>query len=151
MDKVKKVAAWVSVCVACVGSAEGLRQTAYQDPIGIWTGCFGETKDIKPGDRWTKKQCEDKLGARIEEFGRGVDECVKVALPPARKAAFTSTAYNIGVAAFCRSSMVRKINAGDVQGACDALLLYVKAGGVTFPGLVKRREQEREMCLEGVS
>jgi lysozyme len=83
----------------------------------------------------------------VQEFGRGVDGCIHHQLPPQRKAAYTSAAYNIGVDAFCRSSMARKENAGDVQGACDALLLYVYAKGVKLPGLVKRREQERELCL----
>jgi lysozyme len=45
------------------------------------------------------------------------------------------------------STLARKENAGDVPGACDELLRWTKAKGVTLPGLVKRREQERELCL----
>jgi lysozyme len=68
-------------------------------------------------------------------------------MSPSRKAAYTSFAYNVGIEAFCRSSVAWKFNGGDSVGSCDALLLYVKAKGITLPGLVKRREQERELCL----
>ena len=149
----KRAAAWVAVCVGCVAGFEGLRTVAYRDasPAEIWTVCYGETKGITKDSRYTPEQCKEMLGARIEEFGRGVDACVKAELPPERKAAFTSTAYNIGIGAFCKSSIVRKINAGDVRGACDELLRWVKAGGITLPGLVKRREQERQLCLKGLT
>ena len=100
------------------------------------------------GDRKTIDQCKTLLGNRVLEFGAGVDRCVKVALPPARKAALTSFAYNVGITAMCRSSIVKKLNTGDIQGGCDAFRLYVKAGDVVLRGLVKRREEERRLCLE---
>lgn len=145
--KAKKAVTWVSVCVACVAGAEGLRTVAYRDPVGIPTACFGETNGVELGQTYTVEQCKDMLGTRVLEFGRGVDACIHHPLPPRRKAAYTSAAYNIGVETFCKSSMARNENAGDVQGACDALLLYVYAKGIKLPGLVKRRKQERELCL----
>lgn len=143
----RKHVAWVSICIGCVAGAEGIRTVAYKDPVGIPTICFGETADVKLGDRATLEQCKAKLGVRVQEFGRGVDGCIHHPLPATRKAAYTSAAYNIGVESFCKSSMARKENAGDVAGACDALLLYVYAKGIKLPGLVKRREQERALCL----
>jgi lysozyme len=143
----KKHVAWLSICVGCVAGAEGLRTVAYKDPVGIWTGCFGETANVQQGDRWTVEECKTKLGTRVEEFGRGVDRCVHVPLSPSRKAGYTSLAYNIGAEAFCKSSVARKANDGDLQGSCDAILLYVYAKGIKLPGLVKRREQERALCL----
>lgn len=143
----RKHVAWLSICVGCVASAEGLRTVVYLDPVGIPTYCFGETKGARVGDTYTPEQCKEQLGARVAEFGRGVDRCIDHPLPATRKAAYTSAAYNIGIEAFCKSSMARKENAGDVPGACDALRLYVYAKGVKLPGLVKRREQERELCL----
>lgn len=143
----KKHVAWISICIACVGAEEGLRTVAYRDPVGIWTGCFGETKDVYPEDRWTPEQCREKLGSRIEEFGRGVDSCVHVPMSPSRKAAYTSLAYNVGIDTFCKSSVAHKANAEDTQGSCDAMLLYVYAKRIKLPGLVKRRERERELCL----
>lgn len=147
----RKKVAWVSICVACVAGEEGLRTVAYKDPVGIPTICFGETKGVKLGDKATVEQCKAMLGDRVLEFGRGVDSCVRVELPETRKAAFVSFSYNVGTEAFCKSTLVKKLNAGDTVGACDELLRWTSAKGITLPGLVKRREQERAMCLEGLA
>lgn len=149
MTRTKKATAWVSICIGCVAGAEGLRTVAYKDPVGIPTACFGETQGVRMGQTYTLEQCREMLGKRVEEFGAAVDRCVLVPLPPARKAGLTSFAYNVGPEAFCRSTLVVKLNAGDVPGACDELRRWTKAKGITLPGLVKRREQERELCLAG--
>lgn len=145
-DKAKKPAAWVAVCVACVSGAEGLRQVAYRDPVGIPTICFGETRNVNLGDSATVEQCKEMLGSRIEEFGRGVDRCVTVPMSPSRKAAFVSFSYNVGIKAFCTSTLVRKVNAGDPM-ACDELLRWNRANGIPLPGLTVRRQEERHLCL----
>ena len=149
--KNKKRATWVAICVACTGTFEGLRTVAYRDPVGIPTVCFGETLGVKIGDKFTADQCKEMLGERVLEFGRGVDKRTKVELPPERKAALVSFAYNVGVDAYCNSTLTRKLNAGDTVGACNELLRWTKAKGITLPGLVKRREQERELCMEGIA
>lgn len=147
----KKKAAWIAICVSCVSGAEGLRQYAYRDPVGIPTICFGETRGIKMGDKATVEQCKDMLNVRIEEFGVGVDKCVKVPLPPERKAATVSFAYNVGVKKFCESTMARKLNAGDILGACNEFSRWTYAHGIPLPGLVKRRAEERRLCMIGLS
>lgn len=147
----KAGAKWVAICVGCVAGFEGLRQVAYLDPVGIPTVCFGETEGVRLGDQYSAEDCRRMLGERVLEFGAAVDRCVTVPLPPSRKAALTSFAYNAGADAFCRSTLVRKLNAGDTVGACNELSRWVKAGGITLPGLVKRREQERKLCMEGVA
>jgi lysozyme len=86
------------------------------------------------------------LGARVLEFGAAVDRCVRAPMSPSRKAGLTSLTYNVGTDAFCSSTLVRRLNAGD-PAACDELLRWTKAKGITLPGLVKRREQERALCL----
>ena len=153
LEQHKQKAAWVVICVACVGGFEGLRTSTYFDVGGIPTACFGETKNIKVGDKFTAKQCEEMLGNRIErDFGPGVDKCIRHALPPHRKAAYTSFAYNVGTSAFCGSSVARKENLGDYTGACNSLMAWnkIKVGGVLIysPGLNNRREQERQLCLK---
>lgn len=142
----RKTVAWVSICVGCVAGAEGLRTVAYSDPVGIPTICFGETDGVKLGDKATAEECRDKLGARVLEFGAAVDRCVHTPMSPHRKAGLTSFAYNVGPEAFCRSTLVTKLNIGD-PAACDELLRWNKAKGVPLPGLTKRREQERALCL----
>lgn len=153
----KKRAGIVAICIACIAPAEGLRRVAYSDPIGIPTICFGETQNpdgskVKLGQKATTKECEGLLAERVErDFIPGVERCAPVPMPDTRKAALTSFAYNVGVETFCKSSVARNIAKGDVQGGCDALLLYTKAGGITLPGLVKRRQSERELCLQIMS
>ena len=152
MPAPKKVAAWVAVCVACTGAFEGLRTIAYRDPVGIPTFCFGETlhptgRPVQLGDTATANECKDLLAARVLEFGNGVDRCLTRPARPNQKASYTSLAYNIGITGFCKSSIAKKHNAGDDAGACEAILLYDKARGVTLPGLVKRRGEERRICL----
>lgn len=143
----KKLPAWLLACALCVSGAEGLRTVAYKDPVGIPTICFGETKGVKLGDRKSVEHCEGLLIKRLAEFDRGVSECVRVALPDTRRAALVSFAYNVGVPAFCGSTLVAKLNVGDIAGACDQMRRWVYAKGVKFPGLVKRREEERALCL----
>ncbi len=141
-----------AICVACIAPAEGLRRVAYSDPVGIPTICFGETRGVKLGERATTEQCKAMLETRVvQDFIPGVEKCVKVPMPAEREAAFVSFAYNVGVEKFCKSSVARKYNSGDTAGACDALLLYTKARGITLPGLVKRRENERQLCMEGIT
>ena len=151
MADAKKVAAWLAICVGCVASFEGLVLVTSRDPIGIPTYCFGETENARLGERHTADECRALLGRRVAEFGLAVDRCVTVPLPPARKAALVSFSYNVGAQAFCDSTLVRKLNSGDTVGACDQLLRWTKAGGFELPGLVKRRQQERQLCLEGTA
>lgn len=147
----KKTAAWVAICASCVAGAEGLRTYAYRDPVGIPTICFGETKGVRMGDKATADECKDMLIDRVQEFGDGVDACVKRPLPNETKAAFTSFAYNVGVAKFCGSTMARKAASGDLAGACNELPRWNKANGVPLPGLTNRREKERELCIKGLA
>lgn len=145
----RRKAGAVAIAVGLVGGFEGLRQTAYQDfsPARVWTVCYGETDGVKRGDHYSKAECDAMLAGRLEEFERGVRSCVSASLTDRQMAASISLAYNIGVGAFCRSSVARAFNAGDIRGGCDAFLRFNRAGGIVFPGLTKRREAERQLCL----
>jgi lysozyme len=146
----RKKAGAIAIAVACVSGFEGLRQVAYTDPVGIPTACFGETKGVELGQRYTLAQCKGMLNTSLLEADAAVKKCVTVPLPDPRRAAAISLTYNVGAEAFCRSTLVKKLNAGDVVGACDEFLRWTRAGGVELPGLVKRRQQERELCMRGL-
>lgn len=124
---------------------------SYPDVGGIWTICHGQTQGVKKGDTATKQQCDDDLAKGLVKYGAGVDRCINHALADNRKAAFVSVSWNIGVPAFCSSSMAKFENAGWPIAACDALLKWNKvriAGLLTpWPGLTNRREKERRLCL----
>jgi lysozyme len=146
----RQKAAWLVICTSLCAGAEGVRQSAYRDVTGIPTICFGETRDVKITDRKTLAECNAMLEGRLQEFANGVDRCVKVDLPPSRKAGMVDFAYNEGTGAFCKY-IAPDLNAGNTQKACDHLLHFTTAGGVTFPGLVTRRQNERKLCMEGLT
>lgn len=147
----KQRAGWCAIAVACVSGFEGLRQSAYADPVGIPTICFGETKGVQLGQRRTMDECKGMLADSLEIANRGVDACIKAPLPDYRRAALVSFTYNVGQGNLCSSTLARKINAGDVAGGCNELSRWTRARGIELPGLVKRRAAEREMCLKGLS
>lgn len=133
-----------------VAQYEGLRTKAYLDPIGIPTICYGETLNVEMGDVQTEENCKTMLTARLGTFAIAVDAAIKPDVKPEVLAAFSSLAYNIGIGAFQKSSVARLANEGRTREACDFMLRYKYAGGKVLPGLVKRREAERKLCLSGV-
>ncbi len=156
MSRLKKTGVGLTVAgslaVGLVGAWEGLRTKAYRDVVGIPTVCFGETRGVKMGDKYTVDECKAMLGDALAEFETNMRRCLNNPdkIPDKPYVAFLSLSYNIGTGAFCRSTVARKANAGDLKGACDAILMWNRAGGRVIQGLVNRRQDERKMCLEGV-
>lgn len=156
MSRLKKTGVGLTVAgslaVGIVGAWEGLRTKAYRDVVGIPTVCFGETRGVKMGDQYTVDECKAMLGDALVEFETNMRRCLNNPdkIPDKPYVAFLSLSYNIGTGAFCRSTVARKANAGDLKGACDAILMWNRAGGRVIQGLVNRRQDERKMCLEGV-
>ncbi len=62
-----------------------------------------------------------------------------------------SITYDIGNGAFCKSTLARKLNAGDIVGACSEFPKWNKAAGIRLPGLTKRRTAERPLCLNWIA
>lgn len=127
--------------------------TAYRDVVGIPTACFGETLGIRMGMKFTKAECEKMFVVRLDEFANAVEKCApRVAeLSDRTYVQFVSLAYNIGTGGFCKSTVKRRIQAGDFRGACEAILMWDKAGGRKIKGLTKRRQAERADCIAGLS
>lgn len=124
----------------------------YRDIVGVWTQCSGETLHVTaatPAE--TAEGCAIKLDKRLAGFAQAVAACT----PSLRGhdpqwAAATSLAYNIGSAAYCRSTVDRRFDAGQWRAACDAMLAWDKAGGRVVRGLANRRAAERSLCLKGL-
>lgn len=148
-SRLKKGGAGLAAAIALIGTWEGVRTVAYRDIVGVPTVCFGETRGVKMGDRYTMEECRAMLGDGIVEFEAGMRKCLAKpdAVPEKAYVAFLSLSYNIGTGAFCKSTVARRANAGDVKGACDAILAFNKAGGRVVQGLVNRRADERRICL----
>jgi lysozyme len=140
----------MSIAAVCVTKFEGTRYAAYQDSGGVWTLCEGHTKGVRAGDTATREQCDAWRSQDLNQASEAITQCVHVPLTVTERAAYISFVYNVGSAAFCKSTLVRKLNGGDHKGACEQLLRWTYADGVQLPGLVTRRVSERDMCLEGL-
>jgi lysozyme len=130
---------------------EGTKLSTYRDMGGVLTYCTGATENAAWGKTYTPAQCRAQLDRDLERHAAGIAMCIPLArLTDGQKVAFVDVAYNIGVSGFCGSSMARRTNAGDMVGACNALLMWNKVGGKEVRGLTRRRQAERELCLKGV-
>lgn len=137
--------------------AEGLRQYAYLDPPGILTVCYGSTTDVVRGKKYSLEECKARLETDMNAAIATVDRCVP-GLPESVLAAFGDAVYNIGPKVACskkQSTAARMLAAGDYKGACNQLPRWNKSVilgvAVALPGLTKRRNAEREVCLSGLA
>lgn len=130
---------------------EGRVLKTYRDIGGVLTYCDGATENAQAGKTYSPAECDAQLDRDLERHAAGIAKCVPMdRLTDGQRVAFVDAAYNIGVPAFCGSSMARRANAGDMVGACDALLMWNRAGGREVAGLTRRRQRERELCLRGL-
>lgn len=152
MSRLKKGAAITGLAITLIGGFEGLRTKAYLDVAKVPTICFGETRGVKMGDTKTVAECKEMLGTRLVEFETEMRRCLRNpdGLTDGQYVAFLSLSYNIGSGAFCRSTLVRKANAGQMSAACNELLKWNRAAGMEWPGLTRRRKEERKYCMEGI-
>lgn len=127
------------------------RLRAYPDPGtggAPFTIGWGSTgPDIRNGTVWTQEQADARLAQEVAEKAAGVAALVTVPVSDAQLGALTSLAYNIGLGNVRSSTVLRKLNGGDVAGAADAFLMWTKAAGRELPGLVRRRQAERALFL----
>jgi lysozyme len=144
------VALAIALASPMIARWEGTRTDPYRDIAGRWTVCTGETR--VPMRRRTPSECAAMLRRAIDhDFAPGVLRAVPgLAERPHQLAASISLSYNIGLAAFARSTVARRFNAGDWRGGCEAFALWTRAGGRVVHGLERRRRDERRLCLTGL-
>ena len=131
---------------------EGRELEAYKDVVGVWTICDGDTQNVTPGQVATVAECNARLERQLIAHAEPVLVCTPgLRDHPEELAAASSLAYNIGVSAYCRSTVDRRFDAGDFKGGCDAFLMWNKAGGREIKGLTNRRRAERDICLQGAA
>lgn len=126
---------------------EGLRTEAYLCPAGVWTIGYGHTKGVVKGMKITPYEAEELLREDLEFFERGVFAMLEVAVTDGEFAALVSLAFNIGLTALQKSTLIRLLNEGDYEKAADQFLRWNKAGGKTLLGLTERRKAERELFM----
>ena len=141
--------------IALIKRFEGCRLTAYPDPgtggdpwtIGFgWTGKV-DSKPITPEMKTDDATADRLLRTGVVSFDQAVSKMLKVSVTQNQYDALVSLAYNIGTRALSTSTLMKKLNAGDVKGAADEFLRWNKSGGKVMAGLTNRRKAERELFL----
>lgn len=140
---------------------EGLRLTAYRCQAGVWTVGWGSTKNVKPGDVITEAEAEQRLKDDITNTESQLLKALnadEVEVSQCQFDALVSFAFNLGVYTLVHGgrnakvtdigSIWKNLKSGNLQIAADSFLRYVKAGGATSEGLVRRRRAERELFLK---
>ncbi|MBX3504396.1 MAG: lysozyme [Parvibaculum sp.] len=139
----------VAIAMAVVIWFEGVEPEPYIDPVGIPTVCVGHTGSVDMGRLYSGEECEALLQGDLGAAFAAVDRGVTVPLRDETRAALASFVFNVGAGAFQRSTLLRRLNAGEGAPACDELLKWTYAGGRQLPGLVNRRKAEHELCRAG--
>lgn len=118
-------------------------------PGDVATKGYGHTgADVRRGDKADPvREAVWLLGALDKKYAAAVRQCVKVPLYQHEFDAYTSLTYNIGPAAFCHSTLVKKLNSGDYRGACESILGWDKFKGKPLKGLTTRRQGEYKQCI----
>ena len=133
---------------------EGLKTKAYKDSGGVWTIGYGHTAtagEPKPraGMVITAAEAERILLKDLTQYEAAVENNVKVELNDNQFAALVSFVYNIPLASFKKSTLLKKLNAGNYDAVPTELMKWVKAGGKKIQGLVNRRRAEGYLWMEG--
>lgn len=136
---------------------EGLKLTAYPDPGSRdgtpWTIGYGHTSDgflkVTRGLTISPKQAEEALEYDLNETAAKVDELVKVELSDNQFGALVSFAFNVGLGAFAKSTLLRKLNKGEYAAVPSELARWTKNDGKVMAGLVNRRAAEAGLWAKG--
>lgn len=124
---------------------EGLRLAAYKDSVGVPTIGYGHTRNVTMDMSCTQEQAEQWLQDDVQIAVNGVNQLVTVALTQNQFDALVDFAFNLGVGSLQHSTLLRLLNGGDYAGAAGEFEKWNKAGGNVLPGLVKRRQAERDL------
>ncbi len=123
---------------------------AYLCPAGVPTIGFGSTSGVHLGMVWTAEEAEAALRREIATFESAVTQSVTAEMNQNEFDAMVSLSYNIGAAAFKRSTVLKRFNKGNKSGAAKAFEMWNKGGGRVLPGLVSRRKREAALFLKPV-
>lgn len=128
---------------------EGCRLVVYADAAGYPTVGYGHMDfSLVLGNKITQAEAEELLRSDLQKFEDGVSELLVEEYTANQFSAMVSLAFNIGLGAFKKSTLLRKFNAGDILGAAAEFHKWNKAGGKVLKGLVRRRQAEARLFLE---
>ena len=132
---------------------EGYSEKPYKDTGGVVTNGFGNAT-ITPHKSVTVVEALEDLKVNASRAGKGVLDCVHAPMTQGQYDSYVSFAYNVGVSKFCKSTMARKANEGDLVGSCNEFDRWMFVAGrdcrirsSNCRGIAKRREDEKKLCL----
>jgi lysozyme len=131
-----------------IKSFESCRLKAYDDGVGVMTIGWGTTKGVKRGMVITQEEADRLFEDELDDFADGVETLVTADINNNQFSALVSLAYNIGLRAFGRSTLLKKVNSRAFAAAADQFLAWNKGGGKVMRGLTRRREAERKLFLK---
>ena len=137
-----------AVGVELIKRFEGFRYKSYLCSAGVCTIGYGHTKNVKPLQTITHEQALKYLAEDISEVEKSLDKLVTVELKQNEYDALVSFVFNVGVGAFSKSTLLRKLNAGDLKSVPNEMRKWVYAGGRMLDGLVKRRNAEADLFIK---
>lgn len=129
---------------------ESLRLHAYPDPGSggePYTIGYGHTGGVKSGDVCTREYAENTLIDDLNEVCQQLKDCITLPLNDNQFSALVSFTFNEGITRFKNSTMLKMINAGGIKNAANQFDKWVFAGDKVLPGLVTRREAEKQLYL----
>ena len=141
---------------------EDYREKAYPDPTYGWkipTVGFGSTEGVKQGDSLKVVPAIERALVDANQFEGALKKCVKVPLSQPEYDLYVNLSYNIGSGAFCSSTLVKRLNNKDYQGACNAILMWNQSNGQdcsapgnrSCSGLWKDRLKSHSACMEVIN
>jgi lysozyme len=133
--------------IALIKEFEGCRLKAYRCPANVWTIGYGHTSaagapTVEPTSTITQNEAEEILRRDLQQYERGVEKMVKVEITQGQFDALVDFAYNAGVGALQKSTLLKKVNAEDFDAVPAEFMKWTKGGGKELPGLVRRRRAE---------
>lgn len=132
---------------------ELFRPDAYQDPGGVWTVGWGHTGGVSQGTTIGRNQADRLLQLDLEDACKSVLYLVQppLKLNDGQLVALADFVFNLGPGALRSSTLLKKLNAGDMQGAADEFprwdMMHVNGKLVTNRRLRERRCRERDLFL----
>ena len=127
---------------------EGRELTAYQCSAGVWTIGYGHTKGVKSGDEISPSEAEQLLVEDLTVISDDLNRLINVPVTQGQYIALLSLAFNLGATKVKNSTLLRKLNHKDYEGAAEEFDKWVCAGGKVSDGLKRRRAAERALFEE---
>ena len=124
---------------------EGCELKSYQDSVGVWTIGYGHTKGVEEGQEITQEEAEEMLASELSEYEGYINDMVECDLEQNQFDALVAWVYNLGPTNLRSSTMLKRLNANDLDDVPNQIKRWDKAGGKVLAGLVRRREAEALM------